>query len=270
MADARLSLGAVERGSSVLALAATLAVPFAARLASGSGRRSRAWSTVTTVAVAAGAVRSVAIDARRHTPIRATAAAAATAMCATAVEAVGSRTGVPFGRYRYTDVLRPAISGVPVQVALAWTAMLPPADAVADAVVGWCRPGARLAGGALAMTAWDVVLDPQMTRAGVWQWERRGRYRGIPATNYVGWMVASMGLLAVRRSMLGRPGAASPIRSDGPREPTDRAHVATYATVGVLSTVAFATFWRDRLVAVAGAVTMLPLAAVAVLRTSTP
>lgn len=36
------------------------------------------------------------------------------------IEAVGSQTGVPFGRYHYTDLLQPQIGHVPVIIPLAW------------------------------------------------------------------------------------------------------------------------------------------------------
>ena len=52
------------------------------------------------------------------------------------LERVGTSTGVPFGRYRYTGALRPSIGGVPAVVPLAWFAMAVPARDPAHAALG--------------------------------------------------------------------------------------------------------------------------------------
>ena len=105
------------------------------------------------------------------------------------VEIIGSQTGVPFGRYHYTNLLQPQIGHVPVIIPLAWLMMLPPAWAVAShfqlsrmrfAVVS-----------ALAMTAWDLLLDPQMVTWQLWVWDQPGLYFGIPLSNYAGWLLTS-------------------------------------------------------------------------------
>jgi putative membrane protein len=73
---------------------------------------------------------------------RAAAAAAVVVAATTALERVGTSTGLPFGEYRYTGVLEPTVAGVPLAVALAWLAMAVPARR------GWRRGScARLAAG---------------------------------------------------------------------------------------------------------------------------
>jgi uncharacterized membrane protein len=113
-------------------------------------------------------------------------------------EFAGSRTGFPFGRYSYTTVLQPQLGGVPLLIPLAWLMMLPPSWAVADSIL---RGGKQLpafayrigrAGlAALAFTAWDLFLDPQMVAWGLWRWPGGGFYFGIPASNYLGWLFVS-------------------------------------------------------------------------------
>jgi lycopene beta-cyclase len=79
-----------------------------------------------------------------------------------AVEWIGSSTGFPFGAYTYTDLLQPQLLHVPLLIPLAWLMMLPAAWAVGYAVTGTVR-GWRFVGvSALAFTAWDLFLDPQM------------------------------------------------------------------------------------------------------------
>jgi putative membrane protein len=109
------------------------------------------------------------------------------------VEFVGSTTDFPFGAYHYTDKLQPQIGGVPALVPLAWLMMLPPAWAVAQRITGGRSKLAFVAVAALALTAWDLFLDPQMVDWGLWIWEDPGifHYFGIPLVNYVGWLMAS-------------------------------------------------------------------------------
>ena len=172
-----------------------------------------------------------------------------------AIEAIGSRTGIPFGRYRYTDVLRPTLGSVPAIVPAAWFAMAVPAREVAHATLGrHSTPIRRVVLGAAALTAWDLFLDPQMVGEGYWRWSRVGRYRGIPATNFLGWLVAGAAVMGVLERAL--PPAAEP----------DPALVAEYGFIGVMETVGFARYFGDPLVAAVGGAAMLPFPVVAAAR----
>ena len=107
-----------------------------------------------------------------------------------AVEYIGSTTGFPFGRYHYTDRLKPQLGHVPLVIPLAWLMMLPPAWAVA----GQIAPGSPVLFvicSALAFTAWDLYLDPQMVGWRLWVWERPSGYFGIPWVNFGGWALAA-------------------------------------------------------------------------------
>ena len=44
---------------------------------------------------------------------------------------------------------------------------------------------------ALVMTAWDVVMDPGMSLAQNWVWEKSGIYFGVPRHNYFGWLLTT-------------------------------------------------------------------------------
>jgi putative membrane protein len=112
-----------------------------------------------------------------------------------AVEAVGVRSGLPFGEYAYTDVLQPQLLGVPVVMGFAWMALV----AFASDLAGRFRlsPWPAAVVGALWTTATDLVIDPlAANHFGYWTWARGGSYYGIPFTNFVGWFVT--GLLACR------------------------------------------------------------------------
>lgn len=116
-----------------------------------------------------------------------------------AAEAIGAHTGFPFGAYYYTDRLQPQLLGVPVLIPLAWLMMLPPAWAVAQRITGRTSGLAFVAVSALAFTAWDLFLDPQMIHWGLWVWDQPGRYFGIPLLNYAGWLLVSALITALAR-----------------------------------------------------------------------
>lgn len=227
--------------------AAMIATPLARR-------RSVAREVLADVVVGGLATVTTGLAARRWGGRRAIVTGAGIAVATAVVEAVGTRTGVPFGRYRYAGRPRPVVAGVPVAVPAAWWAMALPAREIAHAALGArSAPMPRIALGAAALTAWDLFLDPQMTAEGYWRWSRRGAYRGVPLSNYVGWFVTGLAVMAALERTL------EPQR-------VDRALVAEYAGMAVMETVGFAAFFRDPLVAAVGALGMVPVSALALLR----
>lgn len=130
---------------------------------------------------------------------RAGAIVLAAGLLAWAAEAIGAHTGIPFGAYSYTQALWPHLLGVPLLIPVAWVMMLPPAWAVAQRVTGRAAGPAFVAVSALAFTAWDLYLDPQMAHWGLWIWAQPGVYFGIPLVNFAGWLlVAALITVAVR------------------------------------------------------------------------
>ena len=229
--------------------AITLAGMIATPLARRGGPVRRALSTVVVSGLFA---TTSAAAARRWGAPRTAIAASGVAAATAAVEHVGTATGRPFGAYAYTGALRPQVAGVPAIVPLAWFAMAVPARETAHAALGHrSTPARRIALGALALTAWDLFLDPQMVGEGYWRWVRAGRYRGIPMTNYLGWLGTSVVVMAALEVALPSEGEA------------DRALVAEYGVMAGMETLGFAAFFRDRVVAAVGGVAMVPTAAVA-------
>ncbi len=114
-------------------------------------------------------------------------------------ELVGSKTGVPFGNYDYTDVLGLRVAGVPGVVPLAW-AMFGWLAVLCALRVGGGWRGAAL--GSLVLVAWDLFLDPQMVRLGAWRWrDTPGPWlNAIPLLNSAGWFV--VGLVMMRLLLL--------------------------------------------------------------------
>ena len=266
--------GSPERRASIVAGVAS-AVTVAGMIATPLvPQRSPARRALSSVVVGGMFVTTTANAARRWGARRAGVAATVTAVATGVVERVGTRTGLPFGRYAYTDALRPQIAHVPVIVPLAWFGMGLPAREAATAALGPLadRPAARIALGSFAMTAWDLFLDPQMVGEGYWAWARRGVYRGIPLSNFVGWFLTGLAIMAtferllpVDRPEVG-PGARAVLADrpeDGPGARADVRLVGEYGYMSIMQTLGFARFFRDPLVAAAGGLAMLPVAGAA-------
>lgn len=194
------------------------------------------------------------VSARAAWGARANLAAGLVVACGLVVEIIGSRSGVPFGSYDYTDVLDPQVAGVPIAVALAWFAMALPAREVALSIVGRSTPVVvRVMLGAVALTAWDVFLDPHMVMEGYWVWPEGGDYFGIPLSNFVGWLLVSAVMMTILEVVL------------VPKAP-QRTPVVQYVAVAAMETIGFAFFFGEPWVALWGAVTMGLLGGVAMKR----
>ena len=124
-----------------------------------------------------------------------------------AAEAVGVRTGYPFGAYSYAGTLGPEVLDVPVVVPLAWTMMAYPVLLAAR------RVGRRFAAvvGGLGLMAWDMFLDPQMVGDGHWTWAHPDpsltAIDGIPLTNFAGWAAIGTVMMLVLDRLLPRADA---------------------------------------------------------------
>lgn len=194
----------------------------------------RAALVVVTVAV------GYALSVAHATLTRGVWAAAALVAVTTAggllVEAVGQATGVPFGQYRYTDLLGPRLLGVPLVIPLAWTWMAWPAWLAAGRLVG--STPARVAVAGLGLAAWDLFLDPQMVAEGYWQWTDTTPalpgVPGVPIGNYAGWLGVSVLLMALLAGLGGAP--ARSLNHD------DRPMLALYLWTYCSSVLAHAVF----------------------------
>jgi uncharacterized membrane protein len=168
-----------------------------------------------------------------------------------AAEILGVATGVPFGRYAYSERLGPRVAGVPLLAGAAWAAMARPAWVVAGLCAGGRGRGARVAAAAGALTAWDVFVDPRMVRDGYWTWERRGRYEGVPATNFLGWFATALAVFA-----------SWPERSESGGD----AALALYVWTWLGEAFANGVLWRRPVTAAAGTLSMGAFAVPALVR----
>ena len=160
-------------------------------------------------------------------------------------EAVGTATGVPFGRYDYADSLGATLLGVPVVVPLAWAMFAYPCLLVGQRLARTPLGAAAVGGAALA--SWDLFLDPQMVQAGHWRFTdvqaSLPGAPGIPLSNYLGWLLVAVVMVGVLQ-LLGR------------RDADDRLPAALFLWTYVSSVLANAVFFGRPAVALVGGVGM--------------
>ena len=126
-------------------------------------------------------------------------------------ETVGVHTGVPFGDYGYADTLGARLAGVPIVVPLAWTMLAYPCLLLGRRLAFGNAHGATITAltGGLALAGWDLFLDPQMIAQGHWSWAHPSPalpgVPGVPLTNYAGWLLVSVLMIAALDRALPRP-----------------------------------------------------------------
>lgn len=148
-----------------------------------------------------------AVLGRHRTAIFAVAALA----ISLASELAGTRTGLPFGRYAYTDLLGPKVLDlVPIAIPLSWFSVGLAAWLLALYATqrrGVRHVGLGVAGGAWLLVVWDLVLDPAMAHDALpvrfWVWQRSGSYFGMPLQNFAGWWLTGAAFMAVSRAAWG-------------------------------------------------------------------
>ncbi|HEX6290443.1 MAG TPA: carotenoid biosynthesis protein [Herpetosiphonaceae bacterium] len=135
-------------------------------------------------------------------------AAACIAMLSWAVEHIGVTTGVPFGRYSYTDVLGWKLGGVvPLPIPFAWLLVVPAAIGAARALLPASarRPGWLLIGAPLLALALDLLLEPVAAYVtGYWHWLDSGPYYGVPTANFIAWGTTALVLTLLTLALCGR------------------------------------------------------------------
>jgi uncharacterized membrane protein/1-acyl-sn-glycerol-3-phosphate acyltransferase len=123
-------------------------------------------------------------------------------------ELLGTTTGFPFGPYSYTSGLGYKLFGeVPFTIPLSWFYMGLASYILAIVLVGR-RSGTGASAlavviGAALLTIWDLVLDPAMAHQQLdvrfWVWQQEGLYFGMPAQNFLGWMLTGVLFIGLAR-----------------------------------------------------------------------
>jgi putative membrane protein len=112
------------------------------------------------------------------------------------IEVLGVHTGFPFGNYQYLDNLGFKVWEVPLLIGLNWWIMVYGSLQIMQRMSR--IPILQIVGASILMAIFDIFLEMQATRLGMWQWEQVVP----PLQNYGGWLLAGAGLAAVGRKKL--------------------------------------------------------------------
>jgi len=120
-------------------------------------------------------------------------------------ELLGTSTAFPFGDYAYTPLMGYRIADlVPFTIPLSWFYMVYASLAIVSRLFRAdhsekTKSAWALMAGAL-LTAWDISLDPAMSRATAhWVWATDGFFYGMPVMNWIGWFLTGS---IIARAML--------------------------------------------------------------------
>ena len=149
-------------------------------------------------------------------------------LVAFAAEALGVNFGWIFGSYYYTPALGVQLFGVPFLAALAWEPIVYASYSITDILApllvdhndSWLKRFPAYVWmaviGALATTAWDMMIDPIAVSQGWWVWKHGGNYlpylaNGVPVQNFLGWLGVAFVINIISRLVV--DGEPTPRRS---------------------------------------------------------
>jgi putative membrane protein len=164
------------------------------------------WRYTGQVYVLLGLAAALTHAAPRFGTRRTFAVFAAAAGIALVSELLGTNTALPFGPYRYTEMLGYRVNGdVPYVIPLSWSYMLYACLGMCGRVFGHDRPWRWALAAGLMLTAWDVPLEVHMTNVSPahWTWMPEmapdwlptwlvtGVFYGMPILNWIGWFATA-------------------------------------------------------------------------------
>lgn len=104
-------------------------------------------------------------------------------------EAIGVRTGFPFGGYEYLLFKESNIFGVPIPIIFTWGIYI----SIAYLAASYYTSRFRWVVAASLLVILDMAIDPIMVSLGVWRWNTHTflEWFGIPYTNFIGWFIVT-------------------------------------------------------------------------------
>ena len=113
------------------------------------------------------------------------------------VEYIGATSGLPFGRYSYTELVQPQILGVvPVAICAAWMMTAVASYEIARQLVfrRWGFNTALLLAATLVLIQ-DLQIETVAALVNhYWTWTDSGFYYGVPTANFVAWWLVGLAM----------------------------------------------------------------------------
>jgi uncharacterized membrane protein len=142
-------------------------------------------------------------------------------------ENLGVRTGFPFGRYYFTDVMGPKVLVVPVFLGLAYVGMAYLSWTLARILLRETQaavPVSHLLAlpllASCIMVSWDLAMEPVWsTIVRAWIWQDGGLYFGVPLSNFLGWFLTVYVFCQLFALYLRARPVSEPLQSKKPNPP---------------------------------------------------
>jgi putative membrane protein len=107
---------------------------------------------------------------------------------AISIELIGVKTGFPYGRFEYSDLIPMKVAGeVPITLALTFVPILIGAFAISQIITD--NRFLRIILTTIFLVLADLVLDPGAVYTGMWIYENQNFYYNVPLSNYLGWIL---------------------------------------------------------------------------------
>jgi uncharacterized membrane protein len=114
-------------------------------------------------------------------------------------ESLSLRTGFPFGRYHFTEVMGPKFLGLPLLLVLAYLGLGYLSWVLALLILGYRNQplrGVRVTAmpllASFLMLAWDLSMEADWsTLDRAWIWREGGPFFGVPVSNFFGWFLTA-------------------------------------------------------------------------------
>jgi uncharacterized membrane protein len=126
-------------------------------------------------------------------------------------EILGVTKGWVFGKYRYTPMAGPKLFGLlPAFAPLMWGVLAYLAFWMTGMLMqGFYKEGIHDKTVFLFSASWmvllvDIVAEPIAVNEGRWVWEKKGKYYGIPFSNFIGWFATAVTIFLLF-FLLGKP-----------------------------------------------------------------
>lgn len=103
-----------------------------------------------------------------------------------AIELTGLKTGFPFGKYTYSEILKPSVFGVPLAISLSWFSVSVNSYFTSRFLTEESKIFYRLLVSALLILGIDILLEPFASFNGFWTWADSR----VPLQNYLSWFIA--------------------------------------------------------------------------------
>lgn len=104
-----------------------------------------------------------------------------------AIEIIGVKTGVVFGKYEYTNMLGTQLMSVPLIIGVNWISLTYATNNIASHFIQHKYFAVIVA--AIAMVGFDVLIEPLAVKHHFWIWSENGL---PPIQNYISWFVVSL------------------------------------------------------------------------------